>query len=140
MSLTIETYPSLQQADAARRDDGCYLAGGTLVMRDLNYATNAYSRVLRVDQPPRDIRARGERLVIDAAVTMTDICQSAAHRRPRHYFGMSTQVCCNVACRWLLKSPDNDPRLISMRFKRSGAALELPLQPRNTSWIVSRCF
>ncbi len=78
MSLTIETYPSLQQADAARRDDGCYLAGGTLVMRELNYATNAYSRVLRVDQPPRDIRAQGDRLVIDAAVTMADICQSAA--------------------------------------------------------------
>lgn len=73
MSLSIETYDTLQQADAARGDDSCFLAGGTLVMRDLNYANNRYRRVLRVARPQRNINIEGDRLRIDAAVTMTDV-------------------------------------------------------------------
>lgn len=76
MTLTVETYGTLAEADAARRGDGRYLAGGTLVMRDLNYAVPGLSRVLRVSNPPRAIRQQGERLSMDAGVTMADVIES----------------------------------------------------------------
>jgi CO/xanthine dehydrogenase FAD-binding subunit len=112
VSVTIETYNTIAEADAALGSDGCFIAGGTLVMRELNYARNTigsyatstntsgsyasagytssgytntgstaagnshYSRVLRVNAPPREIRAQGDRVQIDAAVTMADILAS----------------------------------------------------------------
>jgi CO/xanthine dehydrogenase FAD-binding subunit len=112
VSVTIETYNTIAEADAALGNDGCFIAGGTLVMRELNYALNTtggaatttttsgsyasagytssgytntgsiaagnshYSRVLRVNAPPREIRAQGDRVQIDAAVTMADVLAS----------------------------------------------------------------
>ena len=73
MTLSVETYASLSEADAARRSDGRYLAGGTLLMRDVNYGTENFTRMVRVPNPSRSIRRQGEHLVLDAGVTMSDV-------------------------------------------------------------------
>jgi len=76
MSWSVETFSTLAEADAARGGDGRFLAGGTLVMRDVNYGVQGFTRILRLDAPARAIRPEGERIVIDAGATMSDIIAS----------------------------------------------------------------
>lgn len=77
MSVSVETYATLAEADAARGDDGRYIAGGTLVMRDLNYREAGLSRVLRVATPPCAIRLEDGRVHIGSGLTMAAV-ESAA--------------------------------------------------------------
>ncbi len=76
MTLVVDTFTSMAEADAARTADSRFMAGGTLVMRDVNYADQQFTRVVRVAQAPRSISRESERLVIDAGVTMADIIAS----------------------------------------------------------------
>ena len=75
--LTVETFDTLDQAAAALRDKCCYLGGGTLVMRGVNYGDQSFDRLLRVrDGDLRRIRAEGSRVVIGAGVTMAQVISS----------------------------------------------------------------
>lgn len=76
MSLSVESYTTLTEADAAMGTDARFLGGGTLVMRAVNYGDQSFSRILRLRETPRQIRAEGERIVIDAGVTMADVIAS----------------------------------------------------------------
>lgn len=76
MSLSVETYATLTEADAAMGADARFLGGGTLVMRAVNYGDQSFRRILRLRETPRQIRSEGERIVIDAGVTMTDVIAS----------------------------------------------------------------
>ena len=73
---TVETYPTL--AEAARAMSGAaYMAGGTIVMREVNAGTAA-ARIVRTTDPAlTDIRISGDSVSLGAGVTMAQVL---AHR------------------------------------------------------------
>lgn len=73
---TVETYPTL--AEAARAMSGAaYMAGGTIVMRDVNAGT-AGPRIVRTTDPVlAEIRVSGDSVSLGAGVTMAQVL---AHR------------------------------------------------------------
>lgn len=74
--MIVESYPTL--AEASRVAGARYLAGGTLVMRDVNYGAAGIDRIVRTtDAALRDIRAEGGRIRIGASVTMAQIMASS---------------------------------------------------------------
>lgn len=78
--LTVQSYAEIGAAAAALRSDqhARYVAGGTLVMRDLNEGDTRHSVLVRVTDPAlAEIRTAGDRIEIGAGVTMADVL---AHR------------------------------------------------------------
>ena len=70
---TVETYPTLAEAARALGPDAAYLAGGTLLMREVN-AGRAAARIVRTTDPSlADIRSSGDTVTLGAAVTMARI-------------------------------------------------------------------
>jgi CO/xanthine dehydrogenase FAD-binding subunit len=70
---TVETYPTLADAARALGPDAAYLAGGTLLMRELN-AGRAAARIIRTTDPSlAQIRSTGDTVTLGAAVTMARI-------------------------------------------------------------------
>ena len=70
---TVETYPTLAEAARALGPDTAYLAGGTILMREVN-AGRAANRIVRTTDPTlRDIRSTGDTVTLGAAVTMARI-------------------------------------------------------------------
>ena len=77
MIQTVETHSTLVEAQRAMGADAIFMAGGTLVMRDINAGVTA-TRIVRSSDPVlADIRLSGDGVTIGAGVTMATI---AAHR------------------------------------------------------------
>ncbi len=77
MTVQVENYGSLAEALRAMGPDAVFMAGGTLVMRDINAGT-ALQRIVRTMDPVlMDIRALGDTVTVGAGVTMAQIM---AHR------------------------------------------------------------
>ena len=71
----VETYPTLAEAARALGPDAAYLAGGTLLMREVN-AGRAAARIVRTTDPSlAQIRSSGDTVMLGAAVTMARILQ-----------------------------------------------------------------
>jgi CO/xanthine dehydrogenase FAD-binding subunit len=70
--MKIETYQTLQEA-ARAMSGAAYMAGGTVVMRDVNAGT-APDRIVRVKDPAlAAIRASGDTISLGAGVTMAQV-------------------------------------------------------------------
>jgi CO/xanthine dehydrogenase FAD-binding subunit len=76
MMLTVETHGTLAEASAATGERAVYLAGGTLVMRGVNYGAQGFDRIVRARQVPRDIRSDAGGIRIGAGATMADVLAS----------------------------------------------------------------
>ncbi len=75
--MRVESYATIAEAARAMGPDAVFMAGGTLVMRDINAGTSA-SRIVRSSDPAlTDIRATGDGFSIGAGVTMARVI---AHR------------------------------------------------------------
>ncbi len=76
--LRVDTFDNLSKAAAAMDANARFLAGGTLVMRAVNYGDQTFTRIVRTrDTQLSVIRAEGARIVIGAGVTMSEIIQSS---------------------------------------------------------------
>lgn len=77
MIQTVEMHATLAEAQRAMGADAIFMAGGTLVMRDVNAGVTA-TRIVRSSDPAlSDIRLSGDGVGIGAGVTMSAI---VAHR------------------------------------------------------------
>jgi CO/xanthine dehydrogenase FAD-binding subunit len=77
MIQSVETHTTLAEAQRAMGADAIFMAGGTLVMRDVNAGVTA-TRIVRSSDPIlADIRLSGDGITIGAGVTMATI---VAHR------------------------------------------------------------
>ncbi len=74
--IEIVTTDTLSQAAGEMGERTRFLAGGTLVMRAVNYADPRIRRVVRTRERLDDIRADGSRVVLGAGVTMAAIMAS----------------------------------------------------------------
>lgn len=75
--LDVQTFPTLAEAAHAMGERTRFLAGGTLVMRDVNYGDQGFDRIVRTpDATLREVRAEGPRITIGAGVTMADVIAS----------------------------------------------------------------
>lgn len=74
--LSVETHPTLAAANGAMTDRARYLAGGTLVMRAVNYGDQSFDRIVRARDPDRQIRSDTGGIRIGAGATMTDVLAS----------------------------------------------------------------
>jgi CO/xanthine dehydrogenase FAD-binding subunit len=75
--LSVETFETLAQTQAALAQGSRYLGGGTILMIQANYGHQGFDRILRTtDSSLREIRSDGRRLRIGSAVTLAEI---AAH-------------------------------------------------------------
>ena len=75
--LDVETFDTLPQAAQAMREGSRYLAGGTLVMRAVNYGDQGFNRIVRArDANLRAVRMESGRIAIGAGVTMSDVLAS----------------------------------------------------------------
>jgi CO/xanthine dehydrogenase FAD-binding subunit len=75
--MRVESYGTLAEAARAMGPDAVYMAGGTLVMRDVNAGTSA-SRIVRSADPAlTEIRNTGDGVSLGAGVTMAQVL---AHR------------------------------------------------------------
>jgi CO/xanthine dehydrogenase FAD-binding subunit len=73
----VETHPTMAEAQRAMGADAIFMAGGTLVMRDVNAGVTA-TRIVRSSDPAlADIRLSGDGVTIGAGVTMATV---ATHR------------------------------------------------------------
>lgn len=65
---------TVSRSEDAAQADGHILGGGTLLMRQVNYAPQTVNRLIRVQDPSlRSIRVDGDRIVLGAASTMNDV-------------------------------------------------------------------
>jgi CO/xanthine dehydrogenase FAD-binding subunit len=77
MIQSVETHATIAEAQRAMGADAIFMAGGTLVMRDVNAGVTA-TRIVRSSDPVlAEIRLTGDGVTIGAGVTMAMI---AAHR------------------------------------------------------------
>lgn len=74
--LSVETYATLAEAAQAMTERSRFLAGGTLVMRAVNYGDQSFDRIVRSRQVDREIRAESGGLRIGAGATMADVLAS----------------------------------------------------------------
>lgn len=74
--LSVETFSTLQEAAGAMGDKAQFLAGGTLVMRSVNYGDQSFDKIVRARQADRSIGIDAAGLRIAAGVTMTDVLAS----------------------------------------------------------------
>lgn len=75
--MQVESFATLAEAaqQVGTRDQ--YIAGGTLVMREVNFRPHTVDRLLRSTDPGlRDIRSEGGRIRIGAGATMSQVIQT----------------------------------------------------------------
>lgn len=74
MAVTIETYATAAEAARAMGNDSRFLAGGTLVMRDVNAGDQSFNRIIRSTDPAlTSIHSVGDRISVGACVTLSQI-------------------------------------------------------------------
>ena len=72
--ISVETYATAEEASNALSAGGRFLAGGTIVMIELNYGANGIDRIVRTTDPKlREIHIEGNQISLGAHVTMADI-------------------------------------------------------------------
>jgi len=75
--LSVETFDTLSLAAQEMNETSRYLAGGTLVMRAVNYGDQSFNRIVRSRDPVlRDIRLEGGRIIIGSGVTMAEVIEA----------------------------------------------------------------
>lgn len=75
--LSVDTFDTLREAAGSMQERSRYLAGGTLIMRDVNYGDHGFDRIVRTRDPSmREIRSKGDRIRIGAGARMVDILDS----------------------------------------------------------------
>lgn len=74
--LTVERYDTMAEAAGAIGDKAHYLAGGTLLMRAVNYGHQGVERIIRCRDVPREIRSDMGGIRIGAGATMADLLAS----------------------------------------------------------------
>ena len=75
--ITVETYDSLPEANAAMGRNSRYLGGGTLLMQQVNYGNLDFDRMVRCRDPDLiNIQTEANGIRIGAAVTMAAIAES----------------------------------------------------------------
>ena len=76
--IDVQTFNTLGEATQAVSSGGRYYGGGTLVMRAINYcAEDGLDRVVRVSDPSlKEIRMEGNRLLLGAGVTMSELIRN----------------------------------------------------------------
>jgi CO/xanthine dehydrogenase FAD-binding subunit len=109
---TVETYPTLADAARALGPDAAYLAGGTLLMREVN-AGRAAPRIVRTTDPSlQDIRSSGETVTLGAAVTMARILNERdlafLHPVTRRVGGPQVRIMATVAGNLFAPHPYGD--------------------------------
>jgi CO/xanthine dehydrogenase FAD-binding subunit len=77
MIQSVETHATLAEAQRAMGSNAIFMAGGTLIMRDVNAGVTATRIVRSIDPVLADIRLSGDGVMIGAGVTMATV---AAHR------------------------------------------------------------
>lgn len=77
MTVQVENYSTLVEAARAMSSDAVFMAGGTLVMRDINAGEAARKIIRSADPVLSEIRVAGDGVSIGAGVTMAEII---AHR------------------------------------------------------------
>lgn len=76
MAIHVTTHDTVNQAAAAMNPNARYFGGGTLIMRDVNYANHSYdSLVVSTDPVLQQIETRQDTVHIGAGVTMSMILQ-----------------------------------------------------------------
>jgi CO/xanthine dehydrogenase FAD-binding subunit len=76
MTVRVETYQTLAEAQRAVGADAVFMAGGTIVMRDVN-AGAAPARIVRTtDRQLTETRPAGDAVTIGAGVRMVDVLRS----------------------------------------------------------------
>ena len=78
MIQSVETHATMAEAQRAMGADAIFMAGGTLIMRDVNAGVTATRIVRSTDPALADIRLSGDGVTIGAGVTMATI---ATHRK-----------------------------------------------------------
>jgi CO/xanthine dehydrogenase FAD-binding subunit len=74
MPVTIETYATASEAARAMGSDARFLAGGTLVMRDVNAGDQSFTRIIRSTDPAlTTIRSTGDGMALGASVTLAQV-------------------------------------------------------------------
>lgn len=74
MTIDVKSFDSLQQASTALGASSRYIAGGTLLMRQVNYGDQGFNQLVQVADPAlKDIQAHGDEIRIGAGVTMSEI-------------------------------------------------------------------
>jgi CO/xanthine dehydrogenase FAD-binding subunit len=73
MIQAVETHGTLAEAQRAMGADAIFMAGGTLVMRDVNAGVTATRIVRSTDPALMDVRLSGDGVTIGAGVTMATI-------------------------------------------------------------------
>jgi len=71
--VAVETYATMNEAAARTGGAARFIAGGTLVMREVNYGAAGIERLVRVTGAERGITSTGTGLRIGAAITMAEI-------------------------------------------------------------------
>jgi CO/xanthine dehydrogenase FAD-binding subunit len=71
--MRVESYATLAEASRAMGPDAVFMAGGTLVMRDVNAGISAGRIVRSADPALKEIRATSDGFSIGAGVTMAQI-------------------------------------------------------------------
>lgn len=75
--ITVETYNSVSEAASAMGQGSQFFGGGTLMMRSINYGEHRFSKIVRTNDPVlRSVENAGDRIVIGASVTMSDVMAS----------------------------------------------------------------
>lgn len=74
MPITVETYETTAEAARAMGSDARFLAGGTLVMRDVNAGEQSFSRIIRcTDESLTSIAPMGDGISVGARVTLAQV-------------------------------------------------------------------
>ena len=72
--ISVETFPTIEQASGAMTGNAAYLGGGTLLMRALNYGEQDFEKIIRsTDTALKTINSASDRVIIGAGVTMAQV-------------------------------------------------------------------
>ena len=74
--VTVSTFDTMNEAASGLSTGSKYLAGGTIVMRAVNFGDQSFHNMVRVRQPERGIANDTLGLRIGAATTMADVLAS----------------------------------------------------------------
>ena len=74
MSIEVHSADTVSQVGAVLTGSAKYFAGGTLLMRQVNYGDQSIDRLVVSDDPVlKQIQSQGEQITIGAGVTMSEI-------------------------------------------------------------------
>jgi len=74
MTIEIHSVDTVSQVSAALGDSSRYFAGGTLLMRQVNYGDQSINRLVISDDPVlKQVQLQGKQISIGAGVTMSQV-------------------------------------------------------------------